>query len=94
MRIWTRWNKCGPCILYFADQIHCKDGTKEHLSSQPLGEGQARFKQQVAFLKDKGYTGWFIIENFYNEPAMRSHNPGDVLALLADDVRRMKEALA
>lgn len=55
---------------YMAAQLHVKDGDAAP-GGKPLGEGNTDFFGQMDILKELGYEGWIITENYYNKPAIR-----------------------
>lgn len=59
---------------YMAKQLHVKDGNAkpEPAGSRALGEGNTDFFKQMELLKDLGYEGWIITENYYCQPAIRN----------------------
>jgi sugar phosphate isomerase/epimerase len=75
---------------YIGDQLHLKDGNECCLSSFPLGSGKADFYSQAEYLKQQGYQGWIIIENFYQEPLMRRWNESDEMQLIKNDLDIVK----
>jgi sugar phosphate isomerase/epimerase len=77
---------------YIARQLHVKDGDESFLSSFPLGKGKADFYSQADYLKQQGYCGWIILENFYQEPMMRRWNEKNEMELIKDDLKIAKRA--
>lgn len=77
---------------YMVDQIHVKDGIGEAYSSKCLGEGDSHFEDQIRFLKEKGYQGWFVFENYYTKLPLRSEAK-DPLELFQKDVQKLKQEL-
>ncbi|MDR1623723.1 MAG: sugar phosphate isomerase/epimerase [Tannerellaceae bacterium] len=70
-------------------QLHVKDGTST-LSGSLLGDGNMDFFKQMEFLKAKNYSGWIIIENYYNQLPLRMRHGDDQLALLIKDLNTLK----
>jgi sugar phosphate isomerase/epimerase len=56
-----------PLIPYIC-QVHVKDGYKTDVepSGALLGEGDTGFYKTIDKLREYGYTGWLISENFYD----------------------------
>jgi sugar phosphate isomerase/epimerase len=74
------------------DQIHVKDG-KKSLSGSLLGEGEMEFQKQIDFLTKANYSGWIIIENYYDQKPLRLQSETDQLSLLIRDLVTLKKAL-
>lgn len=51
-------------------QLHVKDGWNE-LGGCLLGGGNTNFFAQMKMLKEKNFSGWIIIENYYNLMPLR-----------------------
>lgn len=62
------------------DHIHVKDAYEDLIGTCPLGAGAGRFDETVQTLKDCGYTGWYVAENFYYQPPMSDLGTGWDLA--------------
>lgn len=61
-------------------EIHAKDG-ENRMSESLLGEGKAGFNESVETLKERGYSGWFQLENYYfKKPLSDRGNPFDLLS--------------
>ncbi len=45
--------------------IHGKDAPEGYQGSVCLGEGAGLFREACALLKERGYTGWVVSENYY-----------------------------
>lgn len=52
---------------YFCNQLHVKDGKGKELSGALLGKGDTGFYRSIEELDRHKYSGWFIIENYYNQ---------------------------
>lgn len=76
---------------YMCDQIHVKDGLGA-LSGAPLGDGDSEFYATMEWLGTHNYTGYILLENYYDQFPLRTYaeNPFD---LLHQDVQRLKEVL-
>jgi sugar phosphate isomerase/epimerase len=69
--------------------VHCKDGTKDHLSCKALGTGEAELKKSIDALKKQNYQGCLFIENYYNQAPLCSLG-ADPLGVLAQDIAYLK----
>ena len=78
---------------YMVNQIHIKDGIGGAYSSKCLGEGDTHFEEQIAWLKDHDYTGWFVFENYYSQLPLR-REAADPMELLRKDVNKLKMELS
>lgn len=79
-------------------QIHVKDGTGMfdtggHLSGSPVFKGDADVKKQLDFLMEKGYKGWMILENYYDQLPLRALCVTDQLSLMKTDLKNLKAAV-
>lgn len=72
--------------------IHVKDGRNGNLSGALLGDGDTGFLDTIAVLKKHDYSGWVVLENYYDRAPLRSpdQDPAD---LIKQDLVRLKEAL-
>lgn len=72
-------------------QLHVKDGVE--LSGGILGTGPSDFKATMKWLDDHDYTGYILLENYYDVLPLRrqAENPYD---LLREDVRILRETIA
>jgi sugar phosphate isomerase/epimerase len=55
---------------YISDQIHLKDGVIGDIGNTVLGEGDGDFEDTVAALADIKFSGYFILENNYQNHTM------------------------
>lgn len=78
---------------YMVDQLHVKDGLGAAYSSKCLGEGDSHFEQQIKFLKEHDYRGWFVFENYYTKLPLRAEAK-DPIDLFKKDFERLKQELA
>ncbi len=76
---------------YMCDQLHVKDG-QHVLSSAILGTGTSGFYDTMACLKEHDYSGYILLENYYDVYPMctLAENPYD---LLREDIRILKDAI-
>ena len=77
---------------YMVNQLHVKDGFGSAYSSKCLGEGNSHFEEQIQFLKENGYRGWFVFENYYTKLPLR-REMDDPIDLLKKDIRSLTQAL-
>lgn len=74
-------------------EVHVKDGRRGELSASLLGEGDSDFFGSVAALKETGYSGYIVLENYYDRAPMNRCDR-DAIALLRSDIEIMKKAFA
>ncbi|MCR1832860.1 sugar phosphate isomerase/epimerase [Oceanobacillus caeni] len=72
-------------------EVHVKDGNG-HISGALLGEGDSNFFETMEVLKEKGYQGWVLIENYYDQKPLSNDNENP-LELLEKDVKILKNAI-
>ena len=76
------------------DQIHTKDGINAP-GEMLLGNGDTDFFEQMQILKDRKFSGWIIIENYYNLMPLRDEAPnGNQMDLLQIDIATVKRCLS
>lgn len=51
--------------LAMIDHIHAKDAPEGYQGACCLGAGAGLFQESCAILKERGYTGWIVSENYY-----------------------------
>lgn len=75
------------------NQLHVKDGAKGALSGSLLGTGESGFFETVAWLDRHSFTGYILLENYYDQLPLRTQaeNPYD---LLREDIRILKKAIS
>ena len=71
-------------------QIHLKDGTKETQGFKILGEGDTGVLMSMETIKEIGFDGYLILENFYNKPPMLPNIGMDALELIKKDIAVIK----
>ncbi|MGI6175404.1 MAG: TIM barrel protein [Christensenellales bacterium] len=76
---------------YMVDQLHVKDGAGA-MSGALLGKGDSGFYQTMAALKDKGFEGVILLENYYDQLPLRLAGESPY-ALLKEDIAILKAAL-
>jgi len=75
---------------YMDNQFHTKDGI-DAPGSKLLGKGNTDFYGQMAILREREFSGWIIIENYYNLRPLRDEAPnGNQMALLQIDIATIK----
>ena len=75
---------------YLCDQLHVKDGNGA-LSGSILGTGDTGFFEVMETLRNKRYTGYIILENYYDQLPLRTQ--GNPYELLKEDIRILKEEI-
>ncbi|MDO4615925.1 MAG: TIM barrel protein [Lachnospiraceae bacterium] len=71
-------------------QIHVKDG--EVMSGGLLGSGPSGFYKTISWLKEHGYEGHILLENYYDQLPLRNQGE-DPYELLKEDIRLLREAV-
>ena len=63
-------------------QIHVKDGVNSIQGSVHLGRGETNFFGAARAIRDIGYDGWIVLENYYSRPCFHSEltDPWDRIA--------------
>ena len=75
------------------DQIHTKDGVNAP-GEMLLGKGDTDFFGQMKILNKRKFSGWIIIENYYNLKPLRDETPnGNQMDLLQIDIATVKKCL-
>ena len=77
---------------YMVDQLHVKDGN-DAMSGALLGTGDSNFFGTMELLSKKNYTGYILLENYYDQIPLRLLEE-DPYQLLAKDIAILKAALA
>ncbi|GMX61109.1 hypothetical protein Elgi_74550 [Paenibacillus elgii] len=76
----------------FCNEVHIKDGKDGHLSGSLLGEGESGFYRSLAALEEVNYTGWLVLENYYDrEPLSFRHD--QPVQLIKKDLKILNDAL-
>ncbi|MDT8296897.1 MAG: sugar phosphate isomerase/epimerase family protein [Spirochaetaceae bacterium] len=77
-------------VIDLVQETHVKDGRNKDLSGALLGTGAVHFEKSVKVLKDHGYTGWIVSENYYDmEPLCGPSD--DPLDLMKKDLDTLKK---
>ncbi len=76
---------------YMCDQLHVKDGLNA-MSGMILGKGDSGFDETMKWLGRHDYTGYILLENYYDQLPLRlsAENPFD---LLREDVAVLKKTM-
>lgn len=79
-------------LISYICEVHVKDGKNGDLSGALLGKGDANFYNSMKVLKKYNYSGWIILENYYDrEPlSLQNNNP---VELLKQDIKTLKEVI-
>lgn len=73
-------------------ELHVKDGTGSRNSSRLLGEGDTDFQGTMSFLREKKYSGWIHLENFYDRLPLRLKSPKNHIDVARMDLEILKKA--
>ena len=76
---------------YMCNQLHVKDGVE--LSGGLLGSGPSNFYRTMNWLDQHYYSGYILLENYYDESPLRDQ-ADDPYELLREDIRILREAIA
>ncbi len=71
------------------NHFHLKDGPENCIGCTLLGKGIGQFNDVVRTIKNIGYSGWLMTENYYSEPPMPKKF--DPLELTMMDLATMRE---
>ncbi|MCD8217533.1 MAG: sugar phosphate isomerase/epimerase [Clostridiales bacterium] len=76
---------------YMCNQLHVKDGP-DVMSGGLLGTGTSKFYDSMAWLDAHDYSGYILLENYYDVYPLRAQadNPYD---LLREDIKILKNAI-
>lgn len=74
------------------NQLHVKDGSDGAMSGGLLGTGDSGFFETMEWLDNHNYTGYILLENYYDQLPLRTQaeNPYD---LLREDIKILKKAI-
>lgn len=70
------------------DHVHLKDTPQNMKGFCQLGQGRGRYAECIQALKEIGFDGWYITENFYHTPPMG--NTGSLFETAAKDLETMR----
>ncbi len=79
-------------LMDYICQVHVKDGKNKDLSGALLGEGDTGFHRSMEVLKKHHYSGWIVLENYYDQKPLSAGN-SDPAELIATDIKTLKAAL-
>ncbi|MGN0713915.1 MAG: sugar phosphate isomerase/epimerase family protein [Anaerovoracaceae bacterium] len=71
------------------DHVHLKDTPQNMKGFCQLGEGRGRYQECIDALREIGFDGWYITENFYHTPPMG--NTGSLFVTAAKDLQTMRK---
>ena len=76
---------------HMCNQLHVKDGDGA-MSGGLLGTGDSGFYETMAWLNSHNFTGYILLENYYDQLPLRTRaeNPYD---LLREDIQILKKAI-
>jgi len=66
--------------LHRIDHIHAKDGPANMVGCSLLGTGVGRYHEIMALLRQLGYDGWLVSENYYAAPPISDQMTFDAAA--------------
>ncbi|MCH1978203.1 sugar phosphate isomerase/epimerase [Lawsonibacter sp. OA9] len=76
---------------YMCDQLHVKDGLNA-MSGMILGKGDSGFDETMKWLGLNDYTGYILLENYYDQLPLRL-NAGNPFELLREDITVLKHSI-
>ncbi|QTF09005.1 TIM barrel protein [Brenneria izadpanahii] len=76
---------------YMCNQIHVKDGLGA-MSGGLLGTGDSDFFATISWLNEHDFTGYILLENYYDQLPLRLQSP-DPYELLREDIKILKKAI-
>lgn len=74
--------------LTMIDHIHVKDAPAGYQGSCCLGTGAGLFQKSCTILKERGYTGWVVSENYYCLDPIGKEDPAFTAARDLQTLRR------
>ena len=77
---------------YMGTQFHVKDGAGT-TSNRMVGEGNGKVLETLNYIRNKGFSGWVISENFYDKIPLRLRNEANQMAVSSQDLSIVKEAM-
>lgn len=77
-------------LMPYICEIHVKDGKGKDLSGALLGEGDTNFFGSMEVLKNNNYSGWLLLENYYDQEPLCFKNV-DPIVLLRQDIKTLKD---
>jgi len=79
-------------LISYICEVHVKDGKNGDLSGALLGKGDANFYNSMKVLKKYNYSGWIILENYYDQEPLSLQN-NSLVELLKQDIETLKEVI-
>ncbi len=79
-------------VYPFVCEVHLKDGKEGNLSASLLGQGETGFYRTMDVLREKTYSGWLVLENYYDREPL-SLQANDPLDLVSKDLEILKSVL-
>lgn len=79
-------------LIHLVCQVHLKDGKNGCLSGALLGDGDTNFYKTFEILKEYDYSGWVILENYYDQEPLSLHNDNP-LELIKKDIFTIKRLI-
>lgn len=76
---------------YMCNQLHVKDG-RGAMSGSLLGAGDSGFQDTISWLGENGYTGYILLENYYDQLPLRQQAQSPY-ELLRRDIDILKAAV-
>ena len=76
---------------HMCNQLHVKDGVGA-MSGGLLGTGDSGFYQTMEWLKEHQFTGYCLLENYYDQIPLRE-TAASPYELLKEDIKKLKEAI-
>lgn len=76
---------------YMCNQLHVKDGNNA-MSGGLLGTGDSGFYETVNWLKGHEFSGYYLLENYYDQLPLRTMGTSPY-ELLKEDIKILKEAV-
>lgn len=92
-----RWGTGDPreeirILDKYIDHFHVKDAPYDLKGYCPIGQGRADFAGTAGVIRDIGFEGWLVSENYYT--LMSASSGIDFLDLAAGDIESIKKCLA
>lgn len=75
---------------HMCNQIHVKDG-HDAMSGSLLGSGDSGFYDTMEWLQRHDFSGYILLENYYDQLPLRSRS-GNPFDLLREDIRILRQA--
>ena len=79
-------------VYPFVCEVHLKDGKEGNLSASLLGQGETGFYRTMDVLKEMNYSGWLVLENYYDREPL-SLQAEDPVELVSKDLEILNSVL-